>query len=133
MVDKVRQSLTVLVVDDEALLRWALGEVLRQGGHVVLEASSAGDARDAIAHASQSIDIVLLDYQLPDSHDLRLLHEVRHRLPGCAVVMMTTFGTPEMTRDAISSGAYRVLSKPFGLENVENLIADAHRATRTAR
>jgi DNA-binding NtrC family response regulator len=125
-----KRSLTVLVVDDEALLRWSLAELLRRSGHSVIEAASAEDTRDAITHASEPIDAVLLDYHLPDSNDPRLLEEVRRRLPQSAVVLMTAFGTPEMMQAALDRGAYCVLSKPFDLHGVERLITQALQGSR---
>lgn len=122
--------LTVLVVDDEALLRWSIAELLRRSGHTVIEATSAHHARNAMGEALDPIDVVLLDYRLPDSSDLRLLEEVRHRLPRSAVVLMTAFGTPEMVQGALDRGAYCVLNKPFDMFGVEGLIAEAHRASR---
>jgi DNA-binding NtrC family response regulator len=122
--------LTVLVVDDEALLRWSLAEVLRVSGHSVIEAASAREALDAISQPSSSIDAVLLDYRLPDSADLRLLEEIRRRLPRSPVVLMTAFGTPEMTQGALDRGAYCVLSKPFDMHGIERLITEAFGASR---
>jgi DNA-binding NtrC family response regulator len=124
------RSLSVLVVDDEALLRWSLAELLRRGGHSVIEAGSADSARTAIAHASGPIDVVLLDYRLPDSNDLQLLDEIRARLPQSAVVLMTAFGTPEVMQEALDRGAYCVLDKPFDVHGVERLVAEAHQASR---
>jgi DNA-binding NtrC family response regulator len=125
-----KQSLTVLVVDDEALLRWSLAELLRSNGHSVIEAASADSARAAITHASEPIDVVLLDYRLPDSNDLRLLDEIRGSLPQSAVVLMTAFGTPEVMQEALDRGAYCVLNKPFDMHGVERLVAEAHQASR---
>jgi DNA-binding NtrC family response regulator len=127
----IKRSLTVLVVDDEALLRWSLAEVLRRIGHTVIEAASADHARDALTHVSSPIDVVMLDYCLPDSNDLRLLEEVRRRLPQSAVLLMTAFGTPEVFQDALARGADRVLNKPFDMQDVEGLITEAHRASRS--
>jgi DNA-binding NtrC family response regulator len=125
-----KRLLSVLVVDDEALVRWSLAELLRGSGHTVVEAANADNARSAMAHASAPIDVVLLDYRLPDSNDFRLLDEIRRRLPQCAVVLMTAYGTPEMLQGARDRGAY-VLNKPFDLHCVERLVTDAaHLASR---
>jgi DNA-binding NtrC family response regulator len=125
-----KARLTVLVVDDEALLRWSLAEVLRLSGHTVIEATCAREALDAIGQPSSSIEVVLLDYRLPDSADLRLLEEIRRRLPRSPVVLMTAFGTPEVVQGALNLGAYRVLSKPFDMHGVEELITEAYGASR---
>ena len=126
---ETKQRLTVLVVDDEALLRWSIAELLRRAGHTVLEATSAGGARDTMSCTSERIDVVLLDFRLPDSNDLRLLEEIRHRLPHAAVVLMTAFGTPEMVQGAMDRGAYRVVSKPFDMHDIEVLVEEAHRSS----
>jgi DNA-binding NtrC family response regulator len=125
-----KQPLTVLVVDDEALLRWSLAELLRRSGHSVIEAASADTARVAITHASKPIDVVLLDYRLPDSHDLQLLEEIRRLLPQSTVILMTAFATTEVMQGAVERGARCVLSKPFDMNDVERLITDARRASR---
>jgi DNA-binding NtrC family response regulator len=122
--------LTVLVVDDEALLRWSIAEVLRRSGHTVIEAASADTAREAISHTMEPIDVVLLDYRLPGSNDLQLLEEVRQRLPQSAVVLMTAYGTPEVVQGAWDRGAACILGKPFDMYNLEGLITDAYRASR---
>jgi two-component system NtrC family response regulator len=117
----------VLVVEDELLLRWSLAEILRRAGHTVLETASASEARAAM---TDGIDAVLLDLRLPDSSDLRLLDEVRSRLPHAAVIMMTAFGTPELVQSALDRGAYCVLNKPFDVHTVDGVIRDAHRHSR---
>jgi DNA-binding NtrC family response regulator len=125
-----KQPFTVLVVEDEALLRWAIAELLRRCGHSVIEATSADKARDAMGQTAEPIDVVLLDFRLPDSNDLRLLEEVRRRSPQSAVVLMTACDTPELVQGALERGAYCVLNKPFDLHDVEGLITDAYRASR---
>jgi DNA-binding NtrC family response regulator len=124
-----KERLTILVVDDEALVRWSLAEVLRRSGHTVIEATSAREALDATSRSS-SVDAVLLDYRLPDSADLRLLERIRRRLPRSPVVLMTAFGTPEVVQAALDLGAYRVLTKPFDMHEVEGLITEAYGASR---
>ena len=122
--------LTVLVVDDEALLRWSIAYVLRQAGHEVVEAASAADARCILARAPAAFDVVLLDYYLPDSNELSLLEELRWRLPRCAIVLMTVYSTPESLRRALDHGACGVLVKPFDMEQLDSLVAQAYRTSR---
>jgi DNA-binding NtrC family response regulator len=129
-ITKGKAHLTVLVVDDEALIRWSLAEVLRRSGHTVIEAASAREATDAVANTSTSIDAVLLDFRLPDSRDLGLLEEVLRRVPRSAVLLMTAHETPELVQGALDRGAYCVLSKPFDMLTIASLVADAHEATR---
>jgi DNA-binding NtrC family response regulator len=124
------QPLHVLVVEDETLLRWSLAEILRRHGHSVAEAVSASTARDEISSTTAPIDIVFLDYRLPDSNDLSFLDEVRRRIPRAAVVMMSAYASPEVAHEALEHGAYCVLSKPFDLHEVNALVQNAHRAGR---
>lgn len=120
--------LHVLVVEDETLIRWSIAETLAHQGHTVLEASSATSAIETLTDPTESIDVVLLDYRLPDSHDLDLLADVRRLRPDSAVLMMTAYGGPEVTRGALDLGAYRVVNKPFDMQALEPLILEAHSA-----
>jgi DNA-binding NtrC family response regulator len=125
-----RRRLKVLVVEDEALLRWSIGETLRGGGHTVTEAASAGRAREAMALASGAIDVVLLDVSLPGSRDLTFLDEIRRTLPQSAVVLMTALATPEVVEGAHDRGVHCVLIKPFDMRDIEGVITQAFRAAR---
>jgi DNA-binding NtrC family response regulator len=116
--------LRVLVVDDEPLIRWSLGETLAEMGHVVVE---AGDGESAIRALDESepFDAVVLDYRLPDSNDLNLLTTIRQIAPRAAVIMMTAFGTAEVTSGALKLGAYRVVPKPFEMHDMAELVLQA--------
>ena len=121
--------LRVLIVDDEPLIRWSLVEVLADSGHLVEE---AGDGASAVALLSdgRTFDVVVLDYRLPDSNDLRLLQTIRNLAPASTVILMTAFGTPEMVDGALELGAYRVVPKPFDVHEMASLVAEASRAGR---
>jgi DNA-binding NtrC family response regulator len=116
--------LRVLVVDDEPLIRWSLAETLNEMGHLVVE---AGDGASAIRALSEGepFDAVVLDYRLPDSNDLGLLTTIRRVAPQAAVIMMTAFGTAEVTSGAIKLGAYRVVPKPFEMHDMAALVIQA--------
>jgi len=120
---------TVLVVDDEPLIRWAVREILEDAGYAVVEAGTAGEAMSRIAEADgHPLAVALLDLRLPDSDDLSLLRRVRGEAPKCQVIIMTAHGTPEILRDAITQGAFGTISKPFDLTSIVGLVRAAERA-----
>ena len=116
---------TVLVVDDEALIRWTLAETLGERGYSVTEAGDGRTALAAIEIATEPFDVVLLDYRLPDSADLRLLEKIRRLAPTSQVIMITAHHSPELFRGAAALGAFRVISKPFEVETVAALVNEA--------
>jgi len=116
---------SVLVVDDEALIRWSLTEALGERGYSVSEAGSAKTAVEAIEQAVEPFDVVLLDYRLPDSADLRLLAKIRELAPSSRVIMITAHNSPELTQGAAALGAFRVISKPFEVDSLAALVKQA--------
>jgi len=118
---KESRARRVLVVDDEALIRWSLTQTLEDRGFEVQQASSASDALER-AGTDESFNVVLLDFRLPDSNDLRLLARMRQLLPGAAVILMTAYSTPEMAQGALDLGAISVVSKPFEMKEIAKLV-----------
>ena len=116
----------VLVVDDEPLIRWSVSETLTDRGYDVVETGDAKGARSALADGG--FDVVVLDYRLPDSDDLSLLASIRRSSPRTQVIMMTAFGSPDVLRGALELGAYRVVSKPFEMDAIAELVAQASAA-----
>lgn len=115
----------VLVVDDELLIRWSLREALEARGYAVTESADAASARRAVADAEAKPDAVVLDYRLPDSDDLGLLTAIRRGVPETPVIMMTAYGTADMVKSALGLGAFRVVSKPFEVEQMADLVDQA--------
>ena len=115
------RCLRVLVVDDEPLIRWSIAETLGAAGHQVTQAQDAASALRALADAPDT-ELVLLDFRLPDSNDLGLLAEIRRMAPAAPVILMTAFGTPDVTAGALKLGASKVLNKPFNMHDLEDLV-----------
>jgi len=106
---------TVLIVDDEDLLRWSLRERFLQDGYTVLESDTAATA---IAEFSRGdVDVVLLDCRLPDSDGITVLQLMKTLSPHTAVILMTAFPTIENASDAATYGACDYLVKPFDLDD----------------
>ena len=113
----------VLVVDDELLIRWSLCETLSDRGYTVLEAEDGKGAVRTLASATELPDVVLLDFRLPDSKDLNLLERIISMVPDGRVILMTAYGTPELANEALERGAFKVLHKPFEMQEVTSLVA----------
>jgi DNA-binding NtrC family response regulator len=120
----------VLVVDDEALIRWSLSERLRSDGHDVVEAGTAAEALD---RAEQGVDLVLLDYKLPDEDGLTVLRKLHDQDPDTVVIMLTAHKGVETVVEAIKGGAYDYATKPFDLDDVALRVTRALEATRLRR
>jgi DNA-binding NtrC family response regulator len=122
----------ILVVDDEKLIRWSLKERLEAEGYRVIEAESGGRALELFG---TEVDLVLLDLRLPDVDGLSVLKRTQNLRPGAPVILMTAYGTPETLREALASGARRVVSKPFDFDEMLSVITDAlpRHASRTER
>ena len=115
----------VLVVDDEALIRWSLAESLTHAGYHVLEAPDRQSALRYLDRAPDGVCVVVLDLRLPDSQDLGLLRHIRRIAPRCHVIIMTAYGTPELVDEALRDGAFRVVDKPFDLDLMIGIVGEA--------
>ena len=89
---------TILVVDDEQLIRWSLSERLTQEGYAVVEAATA---KEALAAAGPQVDLVLLDFRLPDSDGLRVLKQIKASDPDIPVILLTAFSSIETAVEAM--------------------------------
>lgn len=112
----------VLVVDDEALIRWSLSEALTESGYVVRQAATGAEARAVLASADHKDLIIILDLRLPDVADLSLLRDIRASRPDVPVVMMTAHGSAEEARQALALGAVQFVNKPFDVTEMVQLI-----------
>jgi len=110
----------ILVVDDESLIRWSLKERLEERGFEVAEAETCAGA---LGQPITDIDLVLLDFKLPDGDGLEVLHQIKDRSPETLVIMMTAYSTIENAVEAMKLGAFHYVNKPFNLDEVV-LLAD---------
>jgi len=103
-------ALSVLIVDDEELIRYGLREWLQEEGYNVIEAENG---ETALSKADEEPDIVLLDYKLPDMDGLTVLKEISSRPGNPVIIMMTGYATIELAVEAMRYGAYHFLTKPW--------------------
>ena len=118
---------TILVVDDEALIRWSLTERLKSEGYEVLEAETGAAALEKLP---EGIDLVLLDYKLPDTDGVSVLRKIKEFDQDILVILLTAYASVETAVEAMKLGAYHFANKPFNLDEV---VATVERALETTR
>jgi len=121
---------TILVVDDEPLIRWSLTERLKAEGYELLEADT-GHA--AIEKLPEGVDLVLLDYRLPDTDGVSILRKIKEFDQDILVILLTAYATIETAVEAMKLGAYHFANKPFNLDDVAALVERALETTRLRR
>lgn len=122
---------TILVVDDEQVMREILEALLKQAGYAVRIAET-GEQGVRIADR-EPVDLAIVDVMLPDISGLKVLSRIREIDPEISVVMLTAFASVDTAVTAIKCGAFDYLTKPFKNDEVLNLVQNGVRQRRLAR
>ena len=125
-----KQTVGILVVDDERTLRFTLKEGLSDEGYRVETAADGAEALEKIER--EEYQLVLLDQKLPDTNGLELLKTIKARKRSVQVVMMTAYGQIPQAVEATKAGCYEYLSKPFELDHLKLILRNALAQTRLA-
>ena len=114
---------TVLVVDDERLVRWSLQQKLQQWGYHV---SLAEDGATALGRVQiDNPDLITLDMKLPDMTGIEVLTELRKRGIAVPVIMITAYGVIDDAVNSLKLGAYDFIEKPINFDKLENALRNA--------
>jgi DNA-binding NtrC family response regulator len=114
---------TVLVVDDEAVVRAGISRVVERQGwpfHIAVDGSEALEVM-----AEHPIDIVLLDIKMPGLDGIEVLRHIRTAYPETAVIMITGHPTIQSAIECTKLGAINYLVKPFRVDELETLLLKA--------
>ena len=110
------RPISVLIVEDEKMIRDILRRRLSREGMTVVEAESAAEALKRLDQ--QVFDVALLDYRLPDGDGISVLREVKSRCPSTVAIMVTAFTTVKTAIDALRLGASDFVTKPFSADEI---------------
>ncbi len=104
-----------LLVDDEELFVVTIAKRLRLKGFIVDVATSGAEALDRL-ETGNTIDIVVLDIQMPGQDGISTLKRIKTEYPLVEVIMLTGHATVQSAVDAMKRGAFDYLIKPYDLE-----------------
>ena len=114
------KNFNILVIDDEASQRDILTGYLKKKDYKIYSASSGKEGIEIVK--SNTIDIILSDFKMPDLSGLDVLESIRKINPEISFVMITAFGTVEDAVKAMQLGAFDYISKPVDLDELDLLI-----------
>lgn len=104
---------TILVIEDNELVRLGITATLVREGYLALTASTGHDAMGILHQSVTPIDVVLLDVHLPDINGVDLCVRLRERYPDLPVIVCSGEATPEEVAHLLRLGARRYFQKPF--------------------
>lgn len=111
---------SLLIVDDDEIMRETLSDVLKKRGYDVISVGSGNGALSMIK--KNLIDLILLDMKLPDVDGLEVLKKIKEFDTEILVIMMTAYSDVQTAVSSMKSGAYDYINKPFELEELRLLI-----------
>ena len=114
---------TILLVEDNEKFRRLTRLTLQKEGYAILEAENGKIAEELMA--SESIDLVLLDFLLPDTTGLKLLEKWSPNYPDTVFLACTAYGDIEDAVKAMKMGAYDYLTKPIKADELKVVIERA--------
>jgi nitrogen regulation protein NR(I) len=118
----------VLIVDDDSSMRYSLNRML-EGPH--REISLAKNGTEALEMFARSRPhLVIMDIKMPGESGLEVLRRMKALEPRCLVILMTAFGTTETAIEAMKSGAFDYLTKPFEIPQMKRLVERALEVSR---
>lgn len=129
--DTQKNKHTVMIVDDDPIIRQVLRMILREAGyHVVHEAADGNEGLSAFQHCRP--EVVCLDINMPGTDGFCLLEKIKTEQPGTIVIMVTGESSVDAVKESISKGAAGYIVKPFKaakvIDSLDKTIKAAHRA-----
>ncbi|MBF0399351.1 MAG: sigma-54-dependent Fis family transcriptional regulator [Magnetococcales bacterium] len=121
----------VLIVDDETIAVRNLSHVMRKAGYTVTALNNGAEALALLDR--QPFDVVLTDLRMEGVDGMAVLQKSRDKWPDCEVVLITGYATLESAVTAMRQGAFFYIAKPFRLEEVRKVVAEAMEKVRLRR
>ena len=122
---QIQEQIQILVLDDEPSIRWVMDRTLSQAGYISHLAGDAPEAKQLLKN--HSIRLAFVDINLPGQDGLSFTREILKKYPSLLTIVMTGESTMYNTVEAMKSGVFDYLPKPFNIEEIEELVSRALR------
>jgi len=119
----VKKGISILVVDDEELLRDLLFKILTKEGYQVETVADGAEALEKLAQ--NPYHILISDIKMPRLNGYELLEEVKEKHPDLVVIMMTAYGDSYSVKDSLLLGADEYITKPFKSFEIQLIVERA--------
>ena len=116
----MQKALDVLIVDDQAGVRYLLEILVREMGHRVHVGQNGVEAVEKVR--SVKPDLVFMDVRMPVMGGLEALGKIKKIAPLTEVIMMTAYSAEDTATIAMQKGAMMCMSKPFDVEEVKHIL-----------
>lgn len=116
-----RSEINILVVDDDEAIRKFFTDIWEKRGHHVKAVSNGQEALREIL--KKNYHLVITDLKMPKMNGLNLVKEINKKAPNTVIVAMTGAGTIKDAVSLMKEGAFDVLAKPFGIDEI-NIVVD---------
>ena len=114
---------TILLIDDDAEIRYSLDRVLSQEGHAILSADSGEKGIETARQ--ENPNLIFLDNRMDGISGIETLQHLRTAAPNSMVILMTAYGTSQTAIEAMKHGAFDYVLKPFDLKKLKELVTKA--------
>jgi len=115
-----RDELKVLIVDDQAGVRFLLDIVVKESGHKSYMAQNGLEAIELAC--SVCPDLIFMDVRMPRIGGLEALRKIKETNPEIQVIIMTAYGSDQTVSDALRYGAWCYIAKPFDVNEIKKLL-----------
>lgn len=118
----MNNALNVLIVDDQAGVRYLLEILVKESGHKAYTAQNGVEALEKVLAIKP--DLIFMDVRMPIMGGLEALGKIKKISPRTEVIMMTAYSADDTATLALKKGAIRCMSKPFDVEEIKNLLEE---------
>ncbi len=120
----MKNSIKILIVDDEEVMRSLLEKILKREGYNVIAAEDGQQAVEILR--KEQVNLVISDMKMPRMDGFELLKHVKQEYPNIGIIIMTAYGDTYTVKDALLLGADEYITKPFKSYEISLVVERAY-------